>query len=241
MSPVGVVNAAFIGPDGFGSHETGWRPWPEAVQDVLQREGGGRLHWSYLFESEAARFARMDWMSRLGLMVVELLADGFEHFTPEDRENTGICVETAAGCLLTDIQFLRTPRPSLFTYTLPSTVIGEICIRHRFKGPTSCFLREMSAPGPALGEAISWIEQGDVPYCICLACEALETDLGEIIHAAPDALPASWGAGALLLGPDSQGIDASTLSERPLDELCRAAVHSKGKLPANGHELESLT
>ena len=36
----------------------------------------------------------MDWLSRLGLMAVELLDANFDTCDAQDREQTGVCVET---------------------------------------------------------------------------------------------------------------------------------------------------
>ena len=43
------------------------------------------------------------------------------------------------GCLANDINY---PSPSLFVYTLPNIITGEIAIRNKYKGETSAFLLE---------------------------------------------------------------------------------------------------
>ena len=36
----------------------------------------------------------------------------------------------------------ESPSPSLFVYTLPNVMLGEMCIRHGIKGENSCFVND---------------------------------------------------------------------------------------------------
>jgi len=178
------------------------------------------LRWSELFDSEAERFARMDWLSRLGLMAVELLDARFETWDAQDREQTGICVETATGCLTSDAEFLRLPRPTVFTYTLPSTVIGEICIRHRFKGPMLCLMSSGKSTRATIDEAAGWLREGSAKACLCVSCEAVSPDVAALLP--PDlALENKWQACALLLGRKSGAPRQHALGKGTLTETCR--------------------
>jgi 3-oxoacyl-(acyl-carrier-protein) synthase len=171
------------------------------LNEALARGELDGLRWSLVAASDPSRFARMDFMCRLGLLAAELLAAGFDTMTPARRERVGVCVETFTGSLDTDVRFARTPRPSLFAYTLPSTLIGEVCIRYRLMGPVLCLVAPQPAAGQGLVEAAEWIRQGDADACLCLSCEALDR---EAAAALPENLrPVGWHAAALLLGkPD---------------------------------------
>lgn len=149
LSELAVLAASYVGPEGHGNDLTGLRPWPSELAGPFQRGDLDALHWSLLFSGDATRFGRMDLMCRLGLIAAELLDAGFETRAPGERERIGVCVETRVGSLVTDLQFLQTPRPSLFTYTLPSTVMGEVCIRHRLQGPVLCLLSRCTVPPAA--------------------------------------------------------------------------------------------
>jgi len=85
----------------------GLRPWPAPLDAAFQQGDLAELHWSLLFASDPARFARMDLMSRLGLMAVELLDAGLESLPVDRRDRIGICLETCAGSLATDLRFLQ--------------------------------------------------------------------------------------------------------------------------------------
>lgn len=113
------------------------------------------------------RFGRMDALSRLALMAVEALGVEFAN-----RDEVGVILETKHGSLLADRQFLLTTSPSVFTYTLPSTAIGEICIRHKLRGPLLCLLTETGDGRQALEQAQAWLVRREVKSCLCLCADA---------------------------------------------------------------------
>jgi len=200
-----VIHAAsFIDAEGFGNDRTGRRPWPAAGAEALQRGDLEALRWSSLFNSETARFGRMDLLSRLGLMAVELLDAGFETMEPARRDTVGVCVETRSGCTATDLRFLQMPLASGFAYTLPSTVLGEICIRYRFRGPVLCLL-PVPGQGGALEAALGWLKRGEAGACVCVACDQLDKKIAASALS-PDDLPSGgWQGCAVLLGPRTSG------------------------------------
>jgi 3-oxoacyl-(acyl-carrier-protein) synthase len=220
MSDIVIKAAGWLGTEGFGNDQTGLRDWPTPLGEALRRGELEELRWSELFKSEAQRFARMDWLSRLGLLAVELLDARFETLDAQDREQMGVCVETAAGCLTSDAEFLRQPRPTVFTYTLPSTVIGEICIRHRFKGPMLCLMSSGNSTRAAIDEAAAWLREGSARSCLCVSCEAVSPDAAALLP--PDlALENSWQACALLLGRKSGDPRECAPGNDTLTETCR--------------------
>src|SRR5258706_16052189 len=86
----------------------------------------------------------MDNLSKLGWLASEiLLKDNFraEKYQPEE---TGLVLANANASLDTDLKYFETvkdiPSPSVFVYTLPNIMIGEICIRNNFKGENSFFV-----------------------------------------------------------------------------------------------------
>jgi len=229
MSDIVIQAAGWLGPEGFGNDLTGRRDWPKPLDEALRRGELDELHWSALFKSEAQRFSRMDWLSRLGLMAVELLDAQFETRDAQDLEQTGVCVETAAGCLTSDAEFLRLPRPTVFSYTLPSTVIGEICIRHHFKGPMLCLMSSGNSTRVALDEAAAWLREGSAKSCLCVGCEAVSPDAAALLPQGL-ALENTWQACAVLLGrksgaPREQLPGKGTLTEAGR-RLCHAACRS---------------
>ena len=91
----------------------------------------------------------MDGLSKLGFVASEtILKDNENRFEPCE-DTTVICFNRSSS-LEIDTQYQETisdnenyfPSPSLFVYTLPNIVTGEIAIRNGFFGETSCYISE---------------------------------------------------------------------------------------------------
>jgi 3-oxoacyl-[acyl-carrier-protein] synthase-1 len=88
----------------------------------------------------------MDGMSKLGFLAVELLMIKEERtFNP--RADIALICFNSSSSLNTDRQYHKSifldsyyPRPSLFVYTLPNIVTGEIAIRNKITGETSFYI-----------------------------------------------------------------------------------------------------
>ncbi|MBS1611005.1 MAG: hypothetical protein JSS70_20070 [Bacteroidetes bacterium] len=92
------------------------------------------------------KFYKMDSLSKLGFLATEvLLKENMEKgkYTPEE---TGIVFANRNASLDADLNYWESvkniPSPALFVYTLPNIIIGEICIRHNFKGENAFFVQE---------------------------------------------------------------------------------------------------
>lgn len=101
------------------------------------------------FDWQYAKYFRMDNLSRLGFAAAEILLQGWDAkaYEPED---IAIVLSNANSSLDTDYKYTGTtkdiPSPGVFVYTLPNIVIGEISIRHHFKGENAFFLSENFDP-----------------------------------------------------------------------------------------------
>jgi hypothetical protein len=96
------------------------------------------------------KFYKMDVQSQMGILLAELVYQQLPKDKSYNGSSTGIVLSNAAGSEDTDKKFFATisdkenffPSPSLFVYTLPSIVSGEICIRHQIKGEHNFFISE---------------------------------------------------------------------------------------------------
>ena len=94
------------------------------------------------------KFYKMDMLSRLGFLAAELLAKKEREGQEEQDEQRAIVLFNHSSSLHTDRLYLDTikdksdyfPSPSLFVYTLPNIVTGEIAIRHHYQGETSFYI-----------------------------------------------------------------------------------------------------
>jgi len=93
------------------------------------------------------KFYKMDGLSKLGIIASEMLLKNKENsFIP--CEDTAVICFNRSSSLEINTQYYLTisdnknyfPSPSLFVYTLPSIVTGEIAIRNNICGETSFYI-----------------------------------------------------------------------------------------------------
>lgn len=99
-----------------------------------------------LLDIKYPKFYKMDNLSKLGWLAAEtLLQDDFVKQNYPSGE-MGLILANSSSSLDTDIKYFESTKsiasPSLFVYTLPNIMTGEICIRHNFKGETAFFIFE---------------------------------------------------------------------------------------------------
>jgi len=123
------------------------------------------------------KFYKMDNLAKLGWLATEiLLQDGFEKDKYKPSE-VGIVLSNANSSLDTDIKYYETAKdiasPALFVYTLPNIVIGEICIRHNFKGEHAFFIFDSFDAGFIHQYVSNLINSDILQACICGWVETL--------------------------------------------------------------------
>lgn len=92
------------------------------------------------------KFFKMDHLSKLGFLSAELLNVQVDD---TNRSDTAVFIWNRSASLDTDENYQTTiaetnyfPSPSVFVYTLPNIVIGEMCIRHKIFGENTFFVTE---------------------------------------------------------------------------------------------------
>ncbi|MFG0316716.1 MAG: beta-ketoacyl synthase N-terminal-like domain-containing protein [Planctomycetota bacterium JB042] len=133
--------------------------------------------WRALFGTANRTFRRLDPMSRALLVAAE--AAGMGGVLPESvREETALIVGSVLGSLDADLRFQaslapgREPEAARFPYTLPSTAVGELAMRHGLRGP-SLFLSLDDDPDEPFAEARLRVEAGEVPAAVAARVEAV--------------------------------------------------------------------
>jgi len=94
--------------------------------------------------TEYSKFYKMSSLCKLGFLATELLLKD-EDYSSIAPENISVIIANTSSSLHTDNEYQETidtiPSPSVFVYTLPNIVIGEICIRHQFRGEGFFFVQ----------------------------------------------------------------------------------------------------
>ena len=100
------------------------------------------------------KFFKMDNLSKLGFITSELLLKQDDLLSNYKNDEIGIILSNSGSSIDTDIKYYNTikdksnyfPSPSVFVYTLPNIMIGEICIRNKIMGESSFFIFEKFEP-----------------------------------------------------------------------------------------------
>ena len=96
------------------------------------------------FEIAYPKFHKMDMLCKLGFLATEILLSGTDHQKKYGETETGLVLSNTHASLDVDLKYAKTIQtgasPALFVYTLPNIVIGEIAIRHHFKGENAFFV-----------------------------------------------------------------------------------------------------
>ena len=95
------------------------------------------------------KFFKMDEISKLGFLSTEVLLKETD-LSEYVKEDISLVFSNSHSTLITDQNHQKTiedddnffPSPSVFVYTLPNIMIGEISIRHKLRGENAFFIVE---------------------------------------------------------------------------------------------------
>jgi 3-oxoacyl-[acyl-carrier-protein] synthase II len=168
IAAIGVVDAHGIA--GTGGVRLSWRELD------AEPPGSGRTFRAAFGRSDET-FRRLDAVSRVLVLAAE--AADLSGVLPADLHGeTALVIETTLGCLDADLQFAASlgaemPDAPVFPYTLPSTCLGEVALRHALRGPSVCLCVEPSATGSALAEAARLLANGEAPAVVVGSVDVL--------------------------------------------------------------------
>ena len=93
------------------------------------------------------KFYKMDVLSKYGFLATEILLQKNKHFQNYKDDEVALFFANSNSCIQTDLKYQETiqrdkpsPSPSLFVYTLPNIVLGEIAIRNKWFGDNMFFV-----------------------------------------------------------------------------------------------------
>lgn len=137
------------------------------------------------FQLNYPKYYKMDNLSKLGWLASEiLLRDNFskERYKPEE---IGVILMNANSSLDNDLKYFETTKviasPSLFVYTLPNIVIGEICIRNNFKGEQAFFVTEYFDAGFVEQYVSNLLNNNLIRACVCGWADVLEQEYKTVL------------------------------------------------------------
>lgn len=126
------------------------------------------------------KFFKMDLLSKWAWLGAECLfnENGGMLYEGLDKHKVAVVLSTAHGCLDIDKKYqnsiLSIPSPALFVYTLSNIMLGEISIRHGFKGEQACLVND----GLDSEELHFWVndllENRGMEACLCGWVDAVD-------------------------------------------------------------------
>jgi len=96
------------------------------------------------------KFFKMDNLCKLAFLSAEILLKDINLLSKYPSEEIGMIILNSSSSLETDEKHQESisdrgnyfPSPSVFVYTLPNIIFGEIAIRHKIKGENAVFISE---------------------------------------------------------------------------------------------------
>lgn len=128
------------------------------------------------------KFFKMDKMSKAGFLISELMfrTAGIDYEEP--KEDFAIALFNRSASSDDDLTYLQSikdvtdyyPSPSVFVYTLPNIVAGEIAIRNKIKGESSFYVSEHLSAKEIIRQVNVIMQTKSVNYVLCGWVECLK-------------------------------------------------------------------
>lgn len=116
------------------------------------------------------KFFKMDKLCKWAVIAAEYLFSDAPFPEGISKSKTGLVVATQHGCIDVDKRYqdsIAVPSPALFVYTLPNIMLGEVCIRHGFKGEQLCMVSEYFDAQELYFAAQQQLMQQGMDACLC--------------------------------------------------------------------------
>lgn len=120
------------------------------------------------------KFFKMDRLSKLSFLAAEILLEGQDLTARCMNDKIGVILSNSNSTLDIDTRYYDQikdpdnyfPSPALFVYTLPNIMIGEICIKNKFRGENAAFIMKEYNPGLTVDYINNLFLQNKVNICI---------------------------------------------------------------------------
>lgn len=121
------------------------------------------------------KFFKMDNLSKVGFMSVELMLDDDTIRNYNHKPDVAVMMCNSVSSLDTDLNYNDTiidktnyfPSPSVFVYTLPNIMVGEIAIRHKIMGETIFTINDRFDADSFVRQINQNFESSDISAIIC--------------------------------------------------------------------------
>jgi len=117
------------------------------------------------------KFYKMDNLSKISVLATDMLHDYFPA-KAEVEDDLQLIFANTSSSKVTDLKFIDSylsgsnPSPSLFVYTLPNILAGELSIRYKWYGEAAFFIQESFDSNFFIQQAEFAMQRGNT-YCLC--------------------------------------------------------------------------
>ena len=137
------------------------------------------------FRLHYPKYYKMDNLSKLGWLAAEILMKDSFQKDKYQPEGVGVILANANSSLDDDIKYFDSTKdvasPSLFVYTLPNIVSGEICIRNNFKGEHTFFIQDTFDAGFMKQQVKYLLDKDILQACICGWVDVLDQEYKAVL------------------------------------------------------------
>jgi hypothetical protein len=152
------------------------------------------MHKAYLqLHIAYPKFYKMDRLSKLGFLAAEVLLSGLQK--KYEASQLALVLSNSNSSLDTDLRYWDTVKtiasPSLFVYTLPNIVAGEICIRHGIKGESLFFVSPKFDAEWTASYVDLLLKNGKAKYCLAGWIDVLNDHTDVFLYLTNQSIPAS--------------------------------------------------
>jgi hypothetical protein len=117
------------------------------------------------------KFFKMDKLCKWAIVAAEcLFSGGNTIYNDINNIKVAVALSTNHGCLDIDKKYydtIKVPSPALFVYTLPNIMLGELCIRHGFKGEQVCIVSGQFDATELYFAVQGFLKNSGMDACLC--------------------------------------------------------------------------
>jgi hypothetical protein len=136
----------------------------------------------HTLELNYPKFHKMDSLSKAAILALEVLRTEKDPFQNCTDDNIAFIIANQSASSETDEKFIQSysemgnPSPSLFVYTLPNILIGEIAIKHKWYGENTFFVQDSFDANLFVEQAKMYLNNGN-ETCLCAWIDSKKENL----------------------------------------------------------------
>jgi len=160
------------------------------ITDTENSEFGAFMKSIYKhYEIKYPKYFKMDNLCKIAFLASEIVLKNNKATQEINPDKMGVIIQNSHSSIDTDTKYYETikdksnyfPSPAVFVYTLPNVMIGEICIRNKFQGESTCFISRNFDPVFLTDYVNELLDSGKIDACITGWADYIEGEYSAIL------------------------------------------------------------